>query len=157
MTSFEILKQIKEIEIPNKPIYWNNTKMILDVQESKIPNAGNGIFTYQYIPKNTLIGYYSGRIKKADGSCVGDYSFGLNKDYYIDARYYPRSYIAMINDSHGSLKKNNCEFRLTKIDNNGKRLKPINYKISLWSLRNIKIGEELYADYGLDYWKFPRY
>lgn len=153
----DILNQngISECEI--KPIYWNNTKLILNVEESKIKNSGNGIFTYQFIPKESLIGEYFGQVKKADGSCVGDYSFGLNKDYYVDARYYPRAYIAMINDSHGSTFKNNCEFRIEKKSKNGKRLRAKDYKISLWAIRNIQVGEELYADYGLEYWKCSRY
>jgi hypothetical protein len=133
--------------------YWNNTKFILNVEESTIPNAGNGIISYEYIPKDTLIGYYDGVIKYDNGACVGDYSFSLSKKYYIDARNFPRCYISMINDSHGSKFKNNCEFRIQKEDDN-KKFKPHERKISLWAIKNIKIGDELFADYGIDYWKY---
>jgi len=140
-----------------EPLYWNNTKLILNVEPSNIPNAGNGIFTYQPIKKETLIGYYDGVLKKDDGSCVGDYSFSLNKTWYVDARTFPRAYIAMINDAHGSTFKNNCEFRLELEDPvTGKKRKPCDRKITLWALRNIKAGEELFADYGVDYWKCDR-
>lgn len=141
--------------ILQKPIYWNNTKLILNVEPSNILNAGNGIFTYQHIPKETLIGYYDGILKKDDGSCVGDYSFSLNKSWYVDARTFPRSYIAMINDAHGSKFKNNCEFRLEVIDPlTEKKRKPHERKITLWSIKDIKSGTELFADYGSDYWKY---
>lgn len=150
-----LLKELNESL--NLPIYWNNTKFILDVSTSKIPNSGNGIFTYQNIPPETLIGYYEGFLKEDDGSCVGDYSFSLNKKWYIDARSYPRSYIAMINDSHGTKFKNNCEFRIELEDPiTGKKRKPHERKITLWSIKNIKFGQELYADYGIDYWKCNR-
>lgn len=148
------MKDLKKINLNN--IFWNNTKYILNVEESKIPKSGNGIFSYQIIPKETLIGYYEGEIKEDDSSCVGDYSFSLSKKIYIDARSFPRSYIAMINDSHGSEFKNNCEFRMQLTDDNGKKLKAKERKITLWSIRKINIGEELYADYGEDYWKCKR-
>jgi len=139
------------------PLYWNNTKLILNVEPSNILNAGNGIFTYQPINKETLIGYYDGVLKKDNGKCVGDYSFSLNKTWYVDARTFPRAYIAMINDAHGSKFKNNCEFRLELEDPiTGKRRKACDRKITLWALCDIKSGEELFADYGTDYWKCDR-
>jgi len=163
MTSFTNTKIINEFLINSNNsllsdacLFWNNTKLILDVYPSKIPNAGNGIFTYKYIPKETLIGYYDGELKKDDGSCVGDYSFSLNRQWYVDARKYPRSYIAMINDAHGTEYDYNCEFRMENEDETGKKRKPQDRKITLWSIKNIKAGSELYADYGKDYWKCPR-
>lgn len=134
-------------------IYVNNTNHILNVEPSNIKNAGNGIFTYKDINKETLIGYYEGILKKASKECVGDYSFSLSKSYYIDARSYPRSYIAMINDAHGSKFKNNCEFRIELHDKNGKKYKCHERKISLWSLKKIKSGSELFASYGENYWE----
>jgi len=155
MPDFLLEKNLDKFSI--KPFFWNNTKLILNVEESNIINSGNGIFTYQNIPKETLIGYYEGLLKEDDGSCVGDYSFSLNKKWYIDARSYPRSYIAMINDAHGSKFKNNCEFRIELEDPiTGKKRKPYERKITLWSIKNIKAGQELYADYGKDYWKCDR-
>ena len=133
-------------------IYINNTEHILNVEPSNIKCAGNGIFTYKDIPKETLIGYYKGTLKKTSNECVGDYSFSLSKQYYIDASSFPRSYIAMINDAHGSKFKNNCEFRIELYDDNGKKYKCSERKISLWSLKKIKTGSELFASYGEDYW-----
>lgn len=156
-SSFDLNLQPEIQAFLEGPIFWNNTKLVLNVEPSNIPNAGNGIYTYQPINKETLIGTYEGILKKDDGSCVGDYSFSLNKSWYVDARAYPRSYIAMINDSHGSKFKNNCEFRLEIEDPvTGRKRKPHERKITLWSTRYIKAGEELFADYGKDYWKCDR-
>jgi hypothetical protein len=132
-------------------LYYNNTKFILNIEDSKIENAGKGVFTYEFIPKNTFIGYYIGEIKKMSHECVGDYSFSLSEKYYIDANKDVRCYIAMINDSHNSKYKNNCEFRITKTEN-GKKLKPKQRKISLWSIKDISKYSELYASYGDEYW-----
>lgn len=150
----------KNISLDNmfdEPFYWNNTNFMLNVEPSKIPNAGNGIVTYQPIEKETFIGYYDGVLKEDDGSCVGDYSFSLSKKWYIDSRYYPRAYVAMINDARGSKYKNNCEFRIELNDpETGKKRKAHDRKISLWAIRDIEAGEELFAGYGDDYWKYDR-
>ena len=140
------MEKLSDFSLNN--IFWNNTKLILNVENSNIPNSGNGIFAYQNIPKETLIGYYDGELKKDNGSCVGDYSFSITNKFYIDARNFPRSYIAMVNDCHGSKFKNNCEFRMELHDKNNKKLKIKDRKISLWSIRDIKCGEELLIDYG---------
>ena len=143
---------IKDFTLDKTNIYINNTTHILNVEPSKIKLAGNGIFTYKDIPKETLVGYYDGILKKFSKECVGDYSFSLSKTYYLDASSFPRSYIAMINDAHGSKFKNNCEFRMELKDKNGKKHKCNERKIYLYTLRKIKLGEELYASYGKEYW-----
>lgn len=135
-------------------LYYNNTKFILNIEKSNITDAGMGVFTYEYIKKNTLIGYYVGEVKKSKrNECVGNYSFSISKRYYIDARKSPRCYIAMINDNYNTNFKTNCEFRITMEDDNGKKLKPSERKISLWSTKNISKKSELLASYGDDYWE----
>jgi hypothetical protein len=136
------------------PLYYNNTKFMLNVEKSNIENAGLGIFTYEDIPKEVQIGYYIGVLKEGDDDCVGDYSFSLNKKYYLDAHKHPRCYVAMINDAHNSKFKNNCEFRIELEDSNGKKYKPHERKITLWSIKKIKKYNELFASYGTDYWKY---
>jgi uncharacterized protein len=150
----DILDNLPTFEMPE--IYWNNTELMLNVEESKIAEAGKGIFTYEDIEKGQFIGFYNGRLEKSNGKCVGDYSFSLNRVWYLDARFYPRAYMAMINDSHGSKFKDNCEFVTLSNDEDGKKLVPKDRKIFLQALRNIKAGEELYASYGADYWSSER-
>jgi hypothetical protein len=124
---------------------------VLNIEKSKIEKAGLGVFTYQDIPKNTLIGYYEGDLKEFTDECVGDYSFSLSDKYYINADKNIKCYIAMVNDTHNTKFIHNCEFRITETKN-GKKLNEYERMISLWSIKNIKKYNELYADYGPDYW-----
>lgn len=150
-----LLKDIDDIPI-NNPIldelYYNNTDFVLNVEKSNIEKAGAGIFAYQFIEKDQIIGYYEGQLTKTSDKCVGDYSFSLNKTWYLDARYYPRAYTAMINDAYKSKFKNNCEFGIETRDENGKKYLAKDRKIYLKAIKDIYFGEELFASYGKDYW-----
>jgi len=128
-----------------KNFYYNNTKFILDIKPSNIQNGGNGLFCLQNIPNETMIGYYIGDILYGNNK-VTDYSFQISKKYFIDAKEFPRCYIAMINDAVNSQFVNNCEFRI--IENKIKK----NNKICLYSIKNIKRYDELFASYGDEYW-----
>jgi hypothetical protein len=125
--------------------YYNNTKFILDIKPSNIKNGGNGLFSLQNIPNETMIGYYVGDILSGNNK-VTDYSFQISKKYFIDAKEFPRCFIAMINDAKNSEFVNNCEFRI--IEN---KIKKKN-KICLYSIKNIKRCDELFASYGDEYW-----
>jgi SET domain-containing protein len=125
--------------------YYNNTEFILDIKPSNIKNGGSGLFSVQYIPKETMIGYYKGDILYGNNK-VTDYSFQISAKYFIDAKEFPRCYIAMINDAKKSEFENNCEFRIIE-----KRIKT-NNKICLYSIKDIKKGDELLACYGEEYW-----
>ena len=125
--------------------YYNNTKFILDIKPSNIKNGGNGLFSLQNIPNETMIGYYKGDILSGNNK-VTDYSFQISKKYFIDAKEFPRCYIAMINDAKNSQFVNNCEFRIIE-----KKIKK-NNKICLYSIKDIKRYDELFASYGDEYW-----
>lgn len=134
---------------------YNNTKLTLCVKKSQIKKAGDGIFSYEkIIHAGDIIGYYAGKLTKSKSDvCVGDYSFELNDNWYIDARDYPRAYTAMINDAYNSKFTNNCEFALVDRDKNGKKLIGKNMMIVLQAIRDIHFGEELFASYGEPYWQ----
>jgi len=125
--------------------YYNNTEFILDIKPSNIKNGGSGLFSIQNIPKDTMIGYYKGDILSGNNK-VTDYSFQISAKYFIDAKEFPRCYIAMINDAKNSQFENNCEFRI--IEHKIKK----NSKICLYSIKDIKKGNELFASYGDEYW-----
>lgn len=125
--------------------YYNNTNFILDIKPSNIPDAGKGLYSIENIPKETLIGYYKGDVLYGTNK-ISDYSFEISKKYYIDAHDFPRCYIAMVNDATNSQFENNCEFRI--IENK----KKINNKICLYTIKDIKKGDELFASYGEEYW-----
>lgn len=128
-----------------EPFYYNNTKFILEVKDSLIPGAGLGLFTCQDIPADVLIGQYEGTLSN-NVEDLTPYSFEVSPRYFIDAHAYPRCYIAMVNDARNSSHHYNCEFRMEYYKNINKR------KILLYSIRDIKKGSELFANYGDDYW-----
>jgi hypothetical protein len=147
-------KKIILYDLVVPPTYYNNTEHVLHVRPSQIKQAGNGIFFHDRIlKKGELVGYYEGKLVKTDPDvCVGDYSFELDDDWYIDARAFPRPYTAMINDAYGSKFTNNCEFVLVKYDDDNNELMGKDIKIALQTTRDIHMGEELFASYGDPYW-----
>jgi SET domain-containing protein len=50
--------------------------------------------------------------------------------------------MGMLNDSHGTLYSNNCKF-VVDLEND---------TVSVWSIRDIKEGDELFISYGEEYW-----
>lgn len=127
------------------PKFYNNTPWDLEVRDSGIPKAGQGLFANQDIPANTLIGYYEGLITR-DNNKLSLYSFEISPRYFIDASAFPRCYLAMVNDARNSDFEYNCEFRMESHRDVKKR------KIVLYSIKPINKGTELFANYGNDYW-----
>jgi SET domain-containing protein len=109
-----------------KPEYYHNSSFNLNILKSLIENAGYGVFTQDKIPNNTFIDRY----------------FAINDNIGIDAFLYPRCYMAMINDAKGSIFSNNCDFKIDEKE----------LIIEVWSIRDIKDGEELLINYGSEYW-----
>ncbi len=135
--------------------YYHKSKYDLYIDNSSIPNSGLGVFTKEFIPKNSYIdNYYGQELEYNNGS---DYLFEITSDYYIDAKEYPRCYMAMLNDasykpkSKRGLKKfidhkyiNNCTFLV----NEEKK------EIYIFSLIDIYPNTELFISYGSNYWSF---
>ena len=125
--------------IDNDEQYYNNSTYKLKVDKSYIENAGKGVFTLEQIPSKSFIGYYEGDMVEYIN--CGLYYFSINDCCGINAISFPRCYMAMLNDGRNRI-YNNCEFI---IDNNY-------LKVELWSIKDIKEGDELLVDYGSEYW-----
>ena len=123
---------------PEKESYYNHSCFSLEIKKSQIKDAGKGVFTLDFIPNETMIDVYTGNRYPYPMSF---YFISICDSYGIDAGSFPRCYMAMINDSFGSLFKDNCEFRI-KDDN-----------VYVYSLRDIYPEEELFVSYGDEYWK----
>lgn len=150
----------------SKEEYFHNSKYNLFLAKSNIPNAGNGVYTHDYIPPNTLIDEYTGAIYTYNHG--GGYTFNVTDDYYIDARDYPRCYMGMVNDcsyiqrvkvrrkkrwvdktpeSYYDAKNQRCVINCTFVtDTETKR-------VYIHSTTGIEPGSELFVSYGDDYWK----
>ena len=120
----------------------------LRIKPSNIKNAGKGLFSWKKpFKRNQFINEYTGEkttLKKLNNkygkNIVAQYSIcdGPKKcwDAYKTTDGPPR----FANDARGTKNKNNSCFRVK------------NKKITLESTKSIKPNQEIYADYGGDYW-----
>jgi hypothetical protein len=131
-------------KIDTEHSYYNNSQYKLKIDISTIKNAGNGVFALEPIAKNKFIGYYEGDV--IFHIHCGSYYISINDDCGINAVCYPRCYMAMINDTYRTDYKYNCEFVIN--ENNS----DYNKKVEIWSISDININDELFIDYGNNYW-----
>lgn len=136
---------------------YHNSSFNLFIKNSNLINAGYGVFTHDFIPKDSFIDYYTGDIY--DYVTGGTYYFQINQKYGIDAFNLPRCYMAMLNDADfnlyliGKRKRkripiinpysNNCEFRVNEDE----------LQVMIYSKEDREIDSELFISYGTDYWK----
>jgi hypothetical protein len=124
-----------------EPSYYNNSKYKLEISQSYIIEAGLGVFTNEFIPANSFIDNYTGDYSSR---CFSNYYFRIREGVGIDALDYPRCYMGMLNDSHGTTYSNNCKF-VVDLEKD---------TVSVWSIKDIQEGEELYISYGSEYWSW---
>lgn len=123
------------------PEYIYNANFKLEIKKSTIDCGGNGVFTQEPIKSNTIIGEYIGDIREQGHAYnFGRYCVETKSGKLIDAFLYPRTIMAMINDSYGSKFTNNCKFKLDELT------------AEIISIRDIEANEELFLDYGDSYW-----
>jgi len=125
------------------------------VKKSLIPNSGKGLYTKRDIKKGERFVEYLGEIitekeleARADKNIYG-YAFYISKKVCIDAYYRPEALARFANDAKGLGKieglKNNCCYDI--------------WKKRGWikAEKNIKAGEEIFVDYGKEYWDDIKY
>jgi len=149
------MKNKKNIMTHRKNILdlYHNSSYNLYISKSNISNAGLGVFTKDFIPKDTLIDFYYGEYTESLPG--GEYFFRINKEGGINAIDIPRCYMAMLNDSSYRPKSkrglrnfvehnfiNNCYFNVD-IENK---------KVGVYSIIDIQPSTELFISYGSDYW-----
>jgi hypothetical protein len=123
---------------PNFPPTEEEEAMIrnMEIKPSTIPNAGNGVFTKVFIPKNTFIGYYRGKIVDLNKAKNTDYVLTLEDGTAVCGK--DKSHFGpMINCHTATPYPANVSYSL-----DGK----------LMTVRPVHPGEELLADYGRQYW-----
>ena len=121
----------------------------LIVKKSNLIEAGNGLFTTIDIPKNTIIGYYKGKIynnedeyihSKTDGMYMWENDKNNTSSFYIDARDIDSSNILRYVNDFRTDEGNNLDIVRTSGH--------MYYK----TRQDIKAGSELYINYGDYYW-----
>ena len=123
----------------------------LFVKESKLPNAGKGLFTKIEIAKGTRILEYKGKLQtwnevKEDSDNA--YLFVINSRAVINAAPFKKLLGRYANDAAGLLKvkglTNNAEYVVE-----GKRC-------FIEAKKNIPANEEIFVAYGKEYWKVTK-
>ncbi len=124
----------------------------LYLKKSKLRGAGKGLFTRVDIPKRTRIVEYKGRlqawkdVKDEDG--YNHYLFKLNSRAAVNALNYKKTFGRYANDARGFVRveglRNNSEYE-TKGN-----------KVYIDAVRNIKKNEEIFVEYGGNFWALLR-
>jgi SET domain-containing protein len=129
------------------PYCAQHTQTVLGVRvaPSKIKGAGLGLYAVRPFKKGEHVVEYRGEkltqkeydTKYADDA-MGSYGISLSARYVLDAGKTSSGVARYVCDYHGSHSKPNTEY--VNIDN----------RIWVVAIRDIKVGEEFYSDYGED-------
>lgn len=116
---------------------------VFTVQPSLIPGAGLGVIATQDVPAGTLVSYYKGRVLQKE-SASSRYQVWVCKGYIIDAEDEMDCIARYINHlPKGG--RSNCRF-VMRHETGGKKT------VKVITTRTIRSGEEVYLNYGGEYW-----
>ena len=124
----------------------------LTVKKSRIPGAGKGLFTKQFIEKGTRIVQYKGKRtawKAIQQQEFNGYVYYIKRDLVIDARNYTKTFGRYANDAKGINK-------LKKLNNNGRYVVE-GRSVFIEAAKDINAGDEILVSYGKEYWDAVRY
>lgn len=125
-----------------EPKYYHTSSYDIYISQSQVKDAGLGVYTRDFIPKDTVIDEYYGELYNI-GFSPSRYFVEIMPNWGVDAFNYPRCYMAMMNDTFGTNITTNCEF---DIDIEAKR-------VFIKTLIDVQPHSELFVSYGEDYWK----
>jgi len=132
---------IKEFPIRNCP----NTDEFCE--KFLTPNMGFGVRAKVFIPRNTFIGCYIGELTN-NKSCNENWKYAYSyifKEFYIDGSTFD-SITSFFN--HSDKPNVTDRFELHNTDEYEE------IHISFYTTQDVDIGEELFIDYGDDYWTY---
>lgn len=126
----------------------------LYIKRSKLPGAGKGLFTRKPIPKGTRIVEYKGQVipwkeveKMADDR--NGYVFFINNKHCIDAWNYKKALGRYANDAKGIVRSEACRTNSEYVVDKK--------KCYIEAIKDIPAGEEIFVEYGAEYWQVIRY
>jgi hypothetical protein len=126
---------------------------LLQLKPSTIPNAGIGVFAKADIPEGVIIAEYRGAIFLSEHLNVltmNDRGINLNQDAFIAGNNCVAGFINDIVDFEES-QKNKRIILIPGLEYNC-FYKRSHHKMFVITQRDIKEGEELFVEYGNEYW-----
>ena len=125
----------------------------VEIKLSQLPNAGKGLFATEFIPKNTRIVEYKGKITSwkevNDNDGNNGYIYYVKRHHVIDASGHPSALARYANDAKGLQ-------RVKGIKNNAEYVEE-GLKVFIEAKRDIPAGEEILVEYGKEYWDVIRH
>ena len=125
----------------------------IEIKLSQLPNAGKGLFATEFIPKNTRIVEYKGKIttwKEVDDNDGNNgYIYYVKRHHVIDASGHPSALARYANDAKGLQ-------RVKGIKNNSEYVEE-GLKVFIEAKRDMPAGEEILVEYGKEYWDVIRH
>lgn len=126
---------------------------ILRIRKSKLPGAGKGLFTTEFIPKGTRIVEYKGRVTtwkdvQHDEGRNG-YIYYIKRNHVIDAENYKSALARYANDGQGLVRLPGIRNNATYVEDDG--------KVFIESVKDIPAGSEILVSYGKEYWDVIRH
>ena len=124
----------------------------LRIAQSGIPNAGLGLYLMEDVKKGAFVARYSGEAidKVTNESRTGHYRIKIHNNLYLDAENTHHFEGRYINDGVRAGGQANVRFA-AGYGTNTCSVTGLQW-IRILATRDIKQGEELYLDYGSDYW-----
>lgn len=135
---------------------WNHLArdMGVRVRQSKVPQAGRGLFAHRDLPKHHRIPYTGDEVALREDRNGGPYVLELRQGAGVDAARRNAGLGRWVNDpkgakdEHGRPRQTNCEFTMHTPPGGGIR------SAAVRTLRPIVRGEELLVRYGNEYWRY---
>jgi len=124
---------------------------IVEVKESLIPHAGQGLFTKQSVEKGVVIAYFAGVVVKGQDSADSEYSISWQDGLGLDIPQHLRDiYRSTLGHKACHSFSPNCEYRWAVHPRFGKIRAVV-------TLRPVEAGEEVLTDYKYSYSKAPQW
>lgn len=125
----------------------------LMVKKSGLFNAGKGLFARAFIPKDTLIVEYKGKVtswKEVDDNDGNNgYIYYVKRNHVIDASNHQKALARYANDAAG--------LQRTKGLTNNAEYVEVGTKVFIKSKKNIPARAEILVEYGKEYWDVIRH
>ena len=120
-----------------------------EIKESTIPNAGFGLFAAMDIDIDSDLGEYFGNITNDNpGGCyIWEYQDDNDNTKFVDGENYKKNPLKYVNAI--KYKDQPTKVQLDKINC---RMEVINNKVHYLSTKYINKGDEIFMDYGPEYW-----